>query len=73
MGVFSEMSMEQEYGDSPASVNIVPAVPAEPEAPAWDEPAETVPPAFEEEPHQQTEPETAPDTLIQVNGDFVLF
>lgn len=42
MGVFSEMSMEQEYGDSPASVNIVPAVPAE--------------------------PETAPDTLIQVNG-----
>lgn len=57
-----------EYGDSPASVNIVPAVPAEPEAPAWDEPAETVPPAFEEEPHQQTEPETAPDALIQVNG-----
>ena len=68
MGVFSEMSMEQEYGDNPASVNIVPSVPAEPEAPAWDEPAETVFPAFEEEPHQQTEPETAPDTLIQVNG-----
>ena len=41
MGVFSEMSMEQEYGDSPASVSIVPSVPAE--------------------------PETAPDTLIQVN------
>lgn len=68
MGVFSEMSMEQEYGNNPASVNIVPAVPAEPETPAWNEPAETVPPAFEEEPHQQTEPETAPDTLIQVNG-----
>ena len=68
MGVFSEMSMEQEYGDSPASVSIVPSVSAEPEAPAWDEPAETVLPAFEEEPHQQTEPETAPDTLIQVNG-----
>ena len=68
MGVFSEMSMEQEYGNNPASVNIVPTVPAEPEAPAWDEPAETVPPAFEEEPHQQTEPETAPDALIQVNG-----
>ena len=31
MGVFSEMSMEQEYGDSPASVSIVPSVPAEPE------------------------------------------
>ena len=56
MGVFSEMSMEQEYGNNPASVNIVPTVPAKPEAPAWDEPAETVPPAFEEEPHQQTEP-----------------
>ena len=68
MGVFSEMSMEQEYGNYLASVNIVPTVPAEPEAPAWDEPAETVPPAFEEEPHQQTEPETAPDALIQVNG-----
>ena len=68
MGVFSEMSMEQEYGNNPASVNIVPTVPAEPETPAWNEPAETVPPAFEEEPHQQTEPETAPDTLIQVNG-----
>lgn len=68
MGVFSEMSMEQEYGNNPASVNIVPTVPAEPEVPAWDEPAETVPPAFEEEPHQQTEPETAPDALIQVNG-----
>ena len=63
MGVFSEMSMEQEYGNNPASVNIVPTVPAEPEVPAWDEPAETVPPAFEEEPHQQTEPETAPDAL----------
>ena len=68
MGVFSEMSMEQEYGNNPASVNIVPTVPAKPEVPAWDEPAETVPPAFEEEPHQQTEPETAPDALIQVNG-----
>ena len=68
MGVFSEMSMEQEYGNNLASVNIVPTVPAEPEVPAWDEPAETVPPAFEEEPHQQTEPETAPDALIQVNG-----
>lgn len=68
MGVFSEMSMEQEYGDSPASASIVPSVPAEPEAPAWDEPAETVPPTFEEEPHQQTEPETAPDAFIQVNG-----
>ena len=68
MGVFSEMSMEQEYGNNPASVNIVPTVPAEPEAPAWDEPAETVPPAFEEEPHQQTEPETVTDALIQVNG-----
>ena len=68
MGVYSEMSMEQEYGNNPASVNIVPTVPAEPEVPAWDEPAETVPPAFEEEPHQQTEPETAPDSLIQVNG-----
>ena len=41
MGVFSEMSMEQEYGDSPAYASIVPSVPAE--------------------------PETAPDTLIQVN------
>lgn len=67
MGVFSEMSMEQEYGNNPASVNIVPTVPAEPEAPAWDEPAETVPPAFEEEPHQKAEPETAPTALIQVN------
>ena len=42
MGVFSEMSMEQEYGDSPAYASIVPSIPAE--------------------------PETAPDTLIQVNG-----
>ena len=68
MGVFSEMSIEQEYGDSPTSANIVPPAPAEPETPAWDEPAVTAPPAFEEEPHQQTEPETAPDALIQVNG-----
>lgn len=68
MGVFSEMSMEQEYGDSPTSANIVPPAPAEPETPAWDEPTVTAPPAFEEEPHQQTEPETAPDALIQVNG-----
>lgn len=68
MGVFSEMSIEQEYGDSPTSANIVPPAPAESETPAWDEPAVTAPPAFEEEPHQQTEPETAPDALIQVNG-----
>ena len=67
MGVFSEMSIEQERGDSPTSANIVPSAPAEPETPAWDEPAVTAPPAFEEEPHQKAEPETAPAALIQVN------
>ena len=67
MGVFSEMSIEQERGDSPTSANIVPSAPAEPETPAWDEPAVTAPPAFEEEPHQKTEPETDPAALIQVN------
>ena len=48
MGVFSEMSIEQERGDSPTSANIVPSAPAEPETPAWDEPAVTAPPAFNE-------------------------
>ena len=67
MGVFSEMSIEQERGDSPTPANIVPSAPAEPETPAWDEPAVTAPPAFEEEPHQKTEPETDPAALIQVN------
>lgn len=67
MGVFSEMSIEQGRGDSPTSANIVPSAPAEPETPAWDEPAVTAPPAFEEEPHQKAEPETAPAALIQVN------
>ena len=67
MGVFSEMSIEQERGDSPTPANIVPSAPAAPETPAWDEPAVTAPPAFEEDPHQKTEPETDPATLIQVN------
>ena len=64
MGVFSEMSMEQEYGDSPASVSIVPSVPAEPEtAPDALIQVNDVPDGEQTVPQDSVAAETSNDTV----------